>query len=447
MFRKNGLKKRVNQLELSLARNQEYITDILTFQAGEKALAAQASPNPYNSREKLIEELIRKYKGYARYGNQIIQRIVDTRAAFTMAGGLKAAAKDPRRHAGELAFIRDLIEINQLDGQFGQQLAVEKELEGQVLLVLDWDPASENVLIRYISWNDTRYQVDYADHLYSKIKRITYRYDPEAYNSEVSASLSGTGSKEVVIPADRAVFIKFNARINSREGIPTLSGLLVEAEEIDQALRDWRQINRYFASPTPYFKTEDLQEAKDLYDRLLSPRINWKIGKVFAGPAEFELVGMDSAGAESIRLEIETKIKIVAGGAGVPVQFLGFPEFMSNRATAENTMEPVALISISEQRSWLGGFRELFDKAVALRNLNAPADSLELSAGVVEPKMQFITQAQIDRLVDLYLPLWQSGAISLNTLLGLLPDIDPRSEMEELDELESSYEMESEEQA
>jgi len=447
VFRKKELKKRIENLELSLAKSQEYITDILTFQAGDKALAAQASPNPYNTREKLIEELIRKYKGYARYGNQTIQRIVDTRAAFTMAGGLKAVAQDTERYTGELAFIRDLIELNQLDGQFGQQLAVEKELEGQVLIVLDWDTASENIRLRYISWNDTRYQVHYADHLYSQITKITYRYDPQAYHTEGSIPSPAAGAREVVIPADRSVFIKFNARINSREGIPTLSGLLVEAEEIDQALRDWRQINRYFASPTPYFKTEDLQEAKDLYDRLLSPRINWKIGKVFAGPAEFRLVGMDYAGAESIRQEIETKIKILAGGAGVPIQFLGFPEFMSNRATAENTMEPVALISISEQRSWLGGFKELFDKAIALRNLHAQAGSPELKTGVVDPKMKFITQAQIDRLIRLYFPLWQKSAISLKTLLSLLPDIDPQSEMEGLGEINSTPSRDKEEWA
>jgi hypothetical protein len=437
VFRKKDLKKRVDQLELSLAKSQEYLTDILTFKAGEKALSAKASPNPYNTREKLIEELIRKYKGYARYGNQVIQRMVDTRAAFTMAGGLKPLARDPGVHGKELNFISRFIEINQLDAQFGQQLAVEKELEGQVLLVLDWDPSVENVRLRYISWNDTRYQVLYSDHLYSKITKITYKYDPQAYTSEGTSSLAAAGTKQVVIPEERAVFIKFNARINSREGIPTLSGLLVEAEEIDQALRDWRQINRYFASPTPYFKTADLQEAKDLYDRLLSPKINWKIGKVFAGPADFQLVGMNNAGAESIRQEIEAKIKILSGGAGVPVQFLGFPEFMSNRATAENTMEPVALISISEQRSWLGGFKELFDKAISLRNLYVQTDSTPLQPGVVEPRMKFITQAQIDRLTQLYLPLWQSGAISLKTLLGMLPDIDPQPEMEGMEDTDS----------
>ncbi|OGP58268.1 MAG: hypothetical protein A2V67_20525 [Deltaproteobacteria bacterium RBG_13_61_14] len=420
MFGKRSQTKRIEELEVKLAKSQEYITDILTFSAGEKALSASASPNPYDNREKLIDELVKKYKGYARYGNQLIQRLVDTRAALAMAGGLKAVARDPSAFSRELALIQEMVRLNELDGQFGQSLAVEKELEGQVLLILEWDAEAGNVRLRFLSWNDTRYEVDYDDELYSRILRIRYRRP-------------GNDRQEVVIPAERAVLIKFNARIHSREGIPTLSGLLVEAEDIDKALRDWRQINRYFASPTPYFRTEDLQEAKDLYDRLLSPGVNWKIGKVFAGPAEFSLVGMDSAGVESIRQEIETKVKILAGGAGVPVQFLGFPEFMSNRATAENTMEPVALVSIAEQRSWIGGFKDLFDKAVRLRNLNLASDKAPFQAGGVEPRMKFITQAQVDRLSALYLPLWEKGAISLKTLLSLLPDIEPEAEEADLE--------------
>jgi hypothetical protein len=175
-----------------------------------------------------------------------------------------------------------------------------------------------------------------------------------------------------------------------------------------------------------------MQEAKELYDQLLNPGVNWRIGKVFAGPAEFTLVESSGAGAESIRQEIETKIKILAGGSGVPVQFLGFPEFMSNRATAENTMEPVALVSISEQRSWRQGFKELFDKAIALRNESASPLDKPFKTGAIEPRMKFTTQSQVDRLTQLYYPLWQSGGINLKTLLGLLPDIDPEAETESI---------------
>ncbi len=409
--RKNS-KQRIEELEVKLARTEEYITDVLTYKAGEKAQSLPASANPYRSRETLVAELVNKYKGYARAGSQLIQRIVDTRAAFAMANGVSArpaAAGEGPLDTPELDFINRTVCANRLDGQFGQQLAVEKELEGQVLLVLDYLPADDRVRVRFISWNDTHYKVSYADQAYTDIKSISY--EDESGNT-------------VNVPPARAVFIKFNARIHSREGVPTLSGLLQEAEDIDYALRDWRMINRYFASPTPYFKTADIQQAKDLYDRLLAPGVDWKIGKVFAGPAEFSLVGMEGTGSESVQREIETKVKVLAGGAGVPVQFLGFPEFMSNRATAENTMEPVALVSMAEQRSWLGGFAELFDKAINLRNKAADPKTAELQPGRVRPCMRFITRAQVERLKDLYLPLYQAGAISLQTMLKLLPDVE-----------------------
>jgi len=413
-----GWKKRARELELQLRKSQEYITDILTYKAGEKAQNAYGSPNPYDTRAALVSELVRKYKGYAAWGNQLIQRLVDTRAAFTMAGGLKAVVKGPGDFSAELQFIRALIEANELNGQFGQQLAVEKELEGQVLLALDWDDQLGNARIKFVSWNDTHYEVRYRDDFYHLVDKVVYS-DPAT-------------REEIELPGEAVVFIKFNARINSREGVPTLSGLLLEAEDIDRALRDWRKLNQYFASPTPYFRTADLQEAKELFEQLLSPGVNWRIGKVFAGPAEFSLVEMSGAGAESIRQEIETKLKILAGGSGVPVQFLGFPEFMSNRATAENTMEPVALVSISEQRSWQRGFSELFAKAIEIRNrMRSPLEPA-LEPEAVEPQMKFVTQAQVDRLIQLYYPLWQAGGINLKTLLGLLPDIDPEQETENL---------------
>ena len=411
MFERFRRQNRTAQLEVKLSRAQEFITDVLAFRAGERAQGVE-SANPYQSRERLVAELVRKYKGYARSGNQLIQRIVDTRAAFTMAGGLSARRLGPGG-GGELEFVRGFIRDHQLDGQFGQQLAVEKELEGQVLLVLDRLPDRDAVRVRFVSWNDTHYEVRYADEAYTEIESVEW----------------DTDRGRVRVRPEQAVFIKFNARIHSREGVPTLSGLLPEAEDIDLALRDWRKLNRYFASPTPYFKTRDLQEAKDLYDRLLAPGVDWRIGKVFVGPAEFSLVGMTDAGYDSIQREIETKVKILAGGAGVPVQFLGFPEFMSNRATAENTMEPVALVSIAEQRSWLGGFAELFDKAIGL----VAREGADLSPGLVAPVMRFVTRAQLDSLRDLYLPLWQSGAIPLDTLLRLLPDFDPESGAGEVD--------------
>ena len=77
MFGQKKWKQRSGELELSLRKAQEYITDILTYRAGEKAQAISANANPYDSREKLVSELVRKYKGYAKFGSQLIQAPTD----------------------------------------------------------------------------------------------------------------------------------------------------------------------------------------------------------------------------------------------------------------------------------------------------------------------------------------------------------------------------------
>ncbi len=411
-MRKKALAAELESLREKHLKAQEFITDILTWRAGEKAQDASSGPNPYRSRERLVAQIVEKYKGYAAWGNQLIQRIVDTRAAFALGRGVRAGQVADGAGA-ELEFIDTFLADNELGGQFAGQLAVEKELEGQVLLKLeprfDGDDFA-GVRIGFVSWNDTHYEV---------------LFDSEGERRPSGAMWRDPSSGiEVKVPAGQMVFLSFNAPANAREGVPTLSGLLVEAEDIDRALRDWRTINRYFASPTPYFRTDDAVGARDLYERLTDPQVNWRIGKVFVGPADFSLVGMDAAGVESLRAEIEAKIKILSGGAGVPVQFLGFPEFMSNRATAENTMEPVEAIGLAERQSWLAGFAELFDKAIAVRNEYAPAAAPKLRAGLVAPHIPFVTRAQIDALCKIYLPAFQAGAIDHKTFLGLLPEVE-----------------------
>jgi len=410
---KRSLRREIDDLRHKHARAEEFITDILSWRAGEKLDESPGAGNPYRSREALVSEIVQKYKGYARWGNQLVQRLVDTRAAFALGRGVRAVPIDPESDQAEAAFLKEFITMNALDGSFAQQLGVEKELEGQVLLQIAPVFNSEDgikINASFVSWNDTHYEVEFKDGGYKTILGVKWR-DPI------------TGAFAMLEP-DQFVFMRFNAPANAQEGVPNLSGLLPECEDIDKALRDWRAINRYFASPTPYFRTDDMAQARDLYEQLTDPKFNWKIGKVFTGPAEFSIVGMDAAGVESIRLEIETKIKILAGGAGVPVQFLGFPEFMSNRATAQNTMEPVEAVGLQERQSWRAGFRELFDKSVRMRNTYAPASEPALREGRVIPKIPFASAAQIDTLSKLYLPAFQAGALDHRAFLSLLPETE-----------------------
>lgn len=408
---KKSLKRELDDLRRDHARAEEFITDILTYRAGEKLEESSSAGNPYRTRETLVAEIVLKYKGYSRWGNQLVQRIADTRSAFALGRGARARPLDSESDKPEAEFLKEFISMNGLDGSFAQQLGVEKELEGQVLLHIA--PVFNNedgIKIRasFVSWNDTHYEVEFKDGGYADILGVKWR-DPAS-------------GETILLDPDEFVFMRFNAPANAREGVPNLSGLLVECEDIDKALRDWRAINRYFASPTPYFRTEDMAQARDLYEQLTDPKFNWKIGKVFTGPAEFSLVGMDAAGIDSIRQEIETKIKILAGGAGVPVQFLGFPEFMSSRATAENTMEPVELVALQERQSWKAGFRELYDKAIRMRNAYAPPSQTMLREGRVVPKIPFASSKQIDTLSKLYLPAFQAGALDHRAFLSLMPD-------------------------
>jgi hypothetical protein len=372
--------------------------------------------NRYTERAAIIGEIIRKYRGVAERGNQLVGRIIDTRAAFALGAGIgcqqRKEVESGDCHA-ELDFIRRFLELNGLDGGTAQQLSREKEFEGQLCLVLANDSEADNVSAEVLSWFDTRYEINLDPRRYSRVINLIYG--------------AGDPERRVALPPERFVFFRFNNRINSAEGVPNLAGLLTECESLDRALTDWRSINHYFASPTPFFRCSDAEQAKDLQARLAGA--NWKIGKALAANADFSFVGIDSAGVESLQHEIETLVKVISAGSGVPVQYLGFPEFMSNRSTAENTLEPVSLVAQSEQQSWRSGFAELFDKAIEIHNR---ATGGALRPGLIQPSFSFANSRQLQLVEKIYMPLLLESKISLETFLGLLPGVDAQRELKRL---------------
>jgi hypothetical protein len=366
-------------------------------------------------RKSIVEAIAAKYRGQATYGTDLVQRIVNYRAGMITGGGMKPkiiSSAMGNEGQNELDFIKEFMEINNLYDFKDQQLGVEKEIEGQILLHLRWDPSRQMSVVYYYPWSSTDYDVILnAD--------FTFR----------SASWQD-GDQPIVVTEDDTAFLKFNSRLSEPNGWPILAGNLQNTDNISKALVDWREINRLFASPTPYFHTDDMREAADLLAYLQT--INWKVGKALAGPADMDMKSMAGQGIESLKQELETNLKLLSGGTDVPVQFLGFPEFMTNRATADNTMEPIGVSTTSEQAIWISGMQLIFDLAIRMRNEQVEASAVMLNEGLVEPMIAFVTERQIQRIQDLYLPLWEKRGLTLRTLLEMLPDI-PEDEITQVE--------------
>lgn len=385
------LRKQVGELQNSIS--------ILIGNATE----VNSNVNPYKDFKTAIAELAKKYEGTADYGSTQIGNIIDIRSAFIIGQGLNVVCED--QNSRELEFINDFIKLNNLDEEMPQELAKEAEVEGRVLVKIAPNQDKRNIDMRFISYTANNYTVTSAANDYQKYEKVTYKAKTD----------------DVSIEEKDFIYKKFAGRIDKVNDImPKCAKVLKLCENLDKALTDWRSANYFFAVPTPYFLCKDKTEVDATYQKMKD--VNWKVGKFFAGTADFKMIEIAGSGLNSIEKEIVALAKNISGATGVPVHFLGLPDLMSNRAVSTDLFEFINASTNKERHVWEGFYEELFDKALTMSN---DLFKTGFRTGIVKTKINTITEAQIRQLVEVWLPLYTAGAITLDYLLSKIPDINP----------------------
>ena len=416
-------------LTLKLEMQALVIEDVTSVTSRDKKYKG----NAYQTYSEAVKELAEKYEGKADWGVVQTGNIIDIRAAFISAGGLKvypnkaAAMKqgegekkpaegkkkpDPKEFAAnEMEFVQAFLEHNNLDHEMVQQFAKEGELEGRFLGELFWDEEAEMVSLRYRSWADTKYKVKTEARDYSKFLEATW---------------TDTDNKPVTLKKEEFVYAKLAGRVHKADDpYPKVAKCLTQVEYLDMAIRDWREIDRLFASPVPDVEFDTADNAKKGADAVAN--INFKTKKMFSHTGKFTFKAPEMTGTDSLDREITMLSKMISGTTGVPVHFMGLPDLMSNRATAENLMELVSASTSKERAIWKGLYQSVIKKAIAM--WNAQSGKTQLDASKLTVDIPYITQETWSKVRDVYLPLYNARAISLETLLAQLPDIDIDEEL------------------
>lgn len=394
------------------------------------------------NRATVVKGIIDRYEGRAVYGNLLVKRIVNLLAAYQLGGGVELVVVEPREggaeiesrvdknprgkvmnrddladrkkqnqdleevYAEELEFCRAFMDVNNLSEEKSQELAREKEFSGQLLLKLYWSEADRMVRVQHIAWDETRYQV--------------YRDDK---GNILRAEWTGKDGKKVTLQPEEFVFARWNGRINGTTGSPTLAGNYWLCDDIEKALKDLREGNHYFGYPTLAIRCTDKQQAEDVNAQIAASK--WQIGQAAAFTAE-ELKYLEVTGqaAKAVIEEITTEVRLLCGATGVNPQFLGWPDLMSNRATAEDMENPVVTVAVSDVQVWIGMYEELFAKATAMYNnhMRLPRD---LVPGAVMAAIITSTQVEFKQIKEVWLPLRIAGEIDQDTFLSMLPGIKP----------------------
>lgn len=379
--------------------------------------------NKYPGDLNMVYAVNRAYIGEADWGVNLVKSIVEIRAAM-VGGAAGVEVGQSLNYKGEakreLDFIREFMAYNEINQSTQMDWAVEGGIDGRCMFELSTAVVDKKNKVR------ARYVPFYGG---ITAPRYTIKTDEYDYTRHLYADIGSLESGQVRrVSPDRYVYRKFGGRkscVNSSS--PLVGHVLPQIEAIDQALRDWREINVLYASPTPTVSVDNAEDAQTQYT-MMTQTLKWQIGRLLViGGGDYKLVGPESGGIDSLMDEITTNLKIVSGTTGIPPHFLGFPDLMSNRATADGLLEMMFAATAKERTAWIEAYTELFRKAIILYN-KVSGDNLNPEAVVaVLPEN---TQTRLRQLVDVWLPLFESKAISRPTFLTRVPGVDPDKEEE-----------------
>ena len=376
-----------------------------------------------------LESLRKMYKGEAAKGNQVAGAITDFHAALQGGLGLRHKDKgsdDPENPSPEMAFWSDFLRINGLDGQGVIDLAVCGELDGQVLMRFEEDLTLDggrgNVRAWVVPLLETRYTVVH-DKYGQPVQAVLY---PEGF---------GNNNEERVFDPSFS-FVRFRGIKNGRYGIARAIRVLTEMENLDDAVTDWRKINRIFSSPTPLFKAKDVEGIKRIKAAILG--MNWKIGKAFVMLSDdsFELVGLPPGSLDGLEKEITRLAQIISGATNVPVHYLGYPELMSNRSVADADFEP-SLKTTEKAHGQLGEFfQDVKEKVFAIGSY---IHGTEYDPDMVETRFPAVRKGNIEEALTVWLPAAVAKAadgrplVSRRTFHTKVGIEDPQEEERQID--------------
>lgn len=430
------IRQELQALKAQVQEQALIIDDIETVQTEKRTYRGNDFPD-YTA---AIQELARMYEGRADWGVVQTGNIIDVRSSFIIGDGIKVVPKPkPQTPAeknavagrpngpsleeeawNELEFARRFLEYNDLDREMAQEFAKEAELEGCFLGQLFWNEEDQMVSVRFRSRAEYTYTIKSDANDYAWYQRAEWKKD---------------GTPTVIEEPD-FVYGRFGGRVHQPNlPYPKVAKAIAMIKGLDKALRDWREINHLFGAPVPDLEVATAPDAGKMSDAVNVAMRNLRLRKMFIHTGKFGYVSPAADASGTLEKEIITLAKMVSGTTGVPVHFLGLPDLMSNRSTADNLMELVNASTRKERMIWIGLYQEMLNKAIAIWNKNATKTPLK--AGRLAVQIPLITQEQWNRIVQVYLPLYQSDALSKRTLLAQVPGINAEEELKALEEGEA----------
>jgi len=424
---------RVKHLENQLEAREEFVHMAdLALQAASQITVGETDDesssnkhytgNPYKTYASKVGALTKMYEGKKDWGNDVAKNVVDIRAAFLVGSGVKVVPNEDYKGNTdrEIDFINSFIAYNNIDKDTPLNWASRAEIEGKFLCrfenVMD-NPIYPLGMVRvvHVSWNTNSYTVEHEPNNYDRFTRAYYNN-------------GGSGTNFNLTPPE-FIYRRFAGSAGEINETPSKAAMVLRnIQDLDKAYWDWRQIDHLYASPTPAFAFENSDEAKNFYNSASFK--NWRIGKgIVLGGGVFKLECYKGEGFMTLEKEIQYHSRKISGATGIPPHFFGYPDLLSNRDTAEALIEAIILSTDKEQKTWASMYEELFQKVIYAHNKWHSQNLNPAAVDVVVPRVGSANAADIQKV---WLPLYNAQAISLETLLNQLNNVDADKEIEKI---------------
>lgn len=449
-FKKNSgaeskLKQELNTLRSDFKAFRFHIQGYIDALTGEESPSVYGT-NSYKEYAKAVQAVNLKYENGAVWGNALTANIIDFRAAVTVSSGpqYKPAMDstiqqkdDEGKEIGsgnngsdpimgnaeaEIDFCRSFFEANDINHETPQEWGREGEIEGRVAVRLKWDEKKKQVIAEHMPWIKYKYEEIRSKENTKTIESI--KWDTQTADNIPAGTVGG----------DELVCRRFSGRLTSKNPTTKVMRCLTQIDYIDQGFRDWREINRLYASPVPDVECKTADEAEEM-NKAIKGNVNWKIKRIFIHSGVFNYKGPEMTGIDSLEREIKRQACFIAGTTGYPLQFL-LPDMLANRSTSENIMESALVHTASERAIWIGFYEELITKAMKMYSEKTSKSALDPNK--ISITISLMTQEQWQRLIQFWLPAYREELVSREAALSQIPDFNIREELDRREKADNS---------
>lgn len=375
---------------------------------------------------KSVEQIYLAYFNLLKYGCSGVQSAIAYRRSWII--GTETSVTSSNKDTQ--AWIDEFNAYNQIP-IFNSQCATYGEIEGKVLMYLmveKDDDGNTRIVPRILPFHRYIYEVKRDEN--DKVISVSYMMKNEKQELDENRIIYNNLS---LIPNYE----------NYDLSVPAIGYVIEDIIILDKLLEYWKTVNEKYSKTTPVFLTEEWSDAVRIAQIIkgktdmansetsIDSQQKWKVGDGLAIKGDVKLLEFNMDGIKSLQDEITARSRKISGQLGIPLHMMGFPDLLSNRSTAQEMAEQIAVKTRTERLMWEVKLKELYQKSIKLYN-KVTGSAIDWQD--IKVTIPVSSQNEVRNIMEYGEKLLTMGVISKQTYREMIPGVDHQLELKRLAE-------------